>query len=120
MSPGSVFQVLGSVSHDMQVMPHNQCPPHLSHQHRDDRFMLRAHHGHHVSFTLGSRLTEQLLWGVTHLVAEGKVVYRSTCCLTKSLSEPASATAATLLCHVAAPDADGQGHAILPREAGIL
>lgn len=30
----------------------------------DNLFLLRAHHGHHISFALGSRLMEQPLWGV--------------------------------------------------------
>lgn len=62
----------------------------------------------------------QPLWGVTHLVAEGKVVYWGTCWLTKPLSEPTSATAATFLCHASVPDASAQGRAILLKEVGIL
>lgn len=94
-------------------------PPHLSGQHSDDPLVPHARRGHHVSFTLGSGLVEQLLWVVTQLAAEGKVVCWGTCCLRKPLSEPVSATATIFLCHVAMPHANGQGRAILPREARI-
>lgn len=95
----------------------DQRPPSLSGRHSGDPLMLHAHHSHRVSFTLGSRLMERPLSGALSTHGRGK--WWSMSWLSKLPQELASATA-TFLCHVAMPDASGQGRAILHREAGFL